>query len=322
MTGSFTVPILFLIYRQPEITSISFSQIKKLRPTRLFISADGPRADCLNDKSECEATRSIVNQIDWPCHVEKRFLPENVGLKIAVSSAINWFFSHVEEGIILEYDCFVELSFFAFCQELLLRYRYEHDVFSISAINLQNGIWRGDGDYYYSHLFGCWGWATWKRAWNHWSPTLPKYEQFTLTNQISNFVVSDKARRLITQSFNDVFYGKNTTTWAFCFEYAQMFQYGISIVPNHNLVSNIGFNRAGTHAKDPNHPLANMPVNPLTSYRAPTFKIPNIKADELQTLMCYRQTFLNEFRALLVSFLKKLLPWPLFRFIKHTFSNS
>ena len=78
---NFDVPILFLIYRQPEITRATFERIRQIKPSRLYIAADGPHRDRPSEKDECELTRRVIDQIDWPCEVEKRFLPENVGLK-------------------------------------------------------------------------------------------------------------------------------------------------------------------------------------------------------------------------------------------------
>lgn len=320
-TNFFDVPILFLIYRNPQVTLTTFEEIRKIRPSFLYIAADGPNLDKPLEVEECELTRQIVDLIDWDCEVKKRFLPKNVGLKKAVSGAIDWFFSNVDEGIILEYDCLAGSDFFLFCKTMLTRYRDENDVFSISGTNLQDGIWRGDGDYYYSHLFGCWGWATWKRAWQHWQPNLNCYDRFSSDNQINNFVLSKRARNACTKSLDDIYHGRNTTTWAFCFEYVQMCNYALCVVPNRNLVSNIGFSKDGTHAKDPNHPLANMPIESLTSFRAPTFRIVNIEADELQTLNAYPISMRLEIRIALGNIAKFILPKFVIQYIKRLRSN-
>jgi len=282
MTG-FNVPILFLIYRQPVVTKLAFDSIKKIKPNLLYIAADGPNQDRPSDEEECESTRSIINDIDWSCDVKKRFLPVNVGLKKAVSGAINWFFSEVNEGIILEYDCVATDSFFYFCEAMLTRYRNDDQVFCVTGDNFQNGKWRGDGDYYFSNLFGCWGWATWSRSWKHWKPDLPNYVLFKLENYIYSIVQTEKSRRYWISCFDSINNGMNSSTWAFCFLYAQLSRGSMCVVPNINLVSNIGFSNEGTHAKDINSPLAGIKSFELYSYKEPTFKLPCIKADELQT---------------------------------------
>ena len=304
----FDVPILFLIYRQPEITSATFERIRQMKPSRLYIGADGPRKNMPSEEEECELTRQVVDCIDWDCSVKKRFLPKNVGLKVAVSGAIDWFFSEVNEGIILEYDCLATPSFFYFCQAMLNRYRNDERVFCITGDNIQNGIWRGDGDYYFSNLFGCWGWATWKGSWSHWKPNLPNYERFRSENYIANVLLSEKSRKYWIEKFDDIHVGRNTTTWAFCFLYAQLSQGGLCVVPNRNLVSNIGFNKEGTHAKNPDHPLSNLQSYALNSYVAPAFKLPHIEADELLTRIASSVSIQKAVTNGFCQILKKILP--------------
>jgi hypothetical protein len=302
----FDVPILFLIYKNPKITKLTFNQIKKIKPTILFISADGPASD--KDREECKLTRKIIEEIDWPCKVEIKFHSTNLGLKKAVSSGISWFFSKVAEGIILEYDCFPNMDFFYFCQEMLKRYRRDNNIFSISGSNLQGGVWRGDGDYYYSHFFGCWGWATWRRSWRHWSPNLSRFEIFESQNLIRNILLDPKISNSYMRILSDVHSGRNKTTWSFCFEYAQICQGSLSVVPNRNLISNIGFGSHATHAKNVNHPIANIPTAPLQNFQKPSFKIADLEADTLQNKKAFYIPAKDFVVYKLISFVKYILP--------------
>ena len=93
------------------------------------------------------------------------FSKNNQGCKLGVSNAINWFFEHEREGIILEDDCIPHLDFFIFCQEMLETYRNDERIWSITGHNQQNNIQRGNGTYYFSKYPRSWGWATWKRSW-------------------------------------------------------------------------------------------------------------------------------------------------------------
>jgi len=315
----YEVPILFLIYKNPEVTHTTFEAIRKIQPKKLFIAADGPKKNAKNEAHECNLTRDIIKNIDWKCDVKTRFLKKNLGLKMAVSSAITWFFSHVDEGIILEYDCLPNDHFFKFCQAMLIRYRHDRDIFSISGSNFQNGLQRGDGDYYYSNFFGCWGWATWKRSWDLWQPNLPDYDIFVRENQINNFLLSNKTRRKYINELNNIVTGRNKTTWAFCFEYAQLRNSSLSIVPNKNLISNIGFNSYATHSKDSTHPLANLPSQNLTTFKKPTFKIANHLADEIQISLSFyknfRRKFIDNFKKIGVFF----IPLKILIYLKNKF---
>ena len=101
----FDTPILFLIFNRPDLTARVFDRIREVQPKYLYVAADGPRIDKPEDVEKCESARKVVlDQIDWPCELKTLFRQENLGCGIAVSQAINWFFEHVEQGIIIEDD--------------------------------------------------------------------------------------------------------------------------------------------------------------------------------------------------------------------------
>ena len=120
-----------------------------------------------DDVPACRETRLLAAQVDWPCEVKTLFRDANLGCRAAVSSAITWFFEHVEAGIILEDDCLPDLSFFPFCAELLEKYMHNDSVASISGDCFAPRRYRKGASYSFSKYQHIWGWATWKRAWKH-----------------------------------------------------------------------------------------------------------------------------------------------------------
>ena len=126
--------VLLIIFNRPKLTARVFEQIRKSRPAKLFIAADGPRDDIVDEKQLCEESRAVIGMIDWPCEIETRFQENNLGCKMHVSSAITWFFNNVEEGIILEDDCLPVPSFFLFCTKLLDKYKHEESIMHITVV--------------------------------------------------------------------------------------------------------------------------------------------------------------------------------------------
>ena len=119
----YNTPILFIIFNRPQETKIVFNQIKLIKPKKLFISSDGPRSEIQNEKKIVNDLRdSLIKEINWDCNIKTLFRENNLGCKHAVSSAISWFFSNEERGIILEDDCLPNSSFFLFCSEMLNKY--------------------------------------------------------------------------------------------------------------------------------------------------------------------------------------------------------
>lgn len=185
-TKPFNTPILFLIFNRPETTEKIFRRIREIQPRRLFISADGPRLNKLNEEKKCAESRKIANGVDWECEVKTHFSERNLGCRLGVSSGINWFFNNVQEGIILEDDCLPDTSFFYFCTALLEHFQNNERIMHIGGVNFQDGRTRGTGSYYFSKLSHIWGWATWKRAWNKYNVDIPHYPQLLKEKMLSS----------------------------------------------------------------------------------------------------------------------------------------
>ena len=123
-----------MVFNRPDTTKQVFETIRKARPAQLFVAADGPRENRPDEAEKCAEVRRIVdNGIDWDCKVHRLYRDKNLGCKIACSSAIDWFFEHVDEGIILEDDTLPHPTFFQFCEELLKRYRDDERIMLISG---------------------------------------------------------------------------------------------------------------------------------------------------------------------------------------------
>lgn len=238
-------PILFIIFNRVEPAARVFDAIRKVRPTKLFVAADGPRPECAEDIKNCALTRNLIAEIDWECDLKTLFRDTNLGCGLGVCSAVDWFFNQVEEGIILEDDCLPTASFFRFCEELLDRFRHDNRVMSISGNNFQAGKRRGDGDYYFSNYGLTWGWATWQRSWKYNDFNLVSFRDFKERNQMANVFPDKSVQKYWMSNLSDPEIIQKT--WDYQWYYSIWRQNGLSIVPNVNLVSNIGFGSDATH---------------------------------------------------------------------------
>jgi len=244
-------PVLFVIFNRPDTTKQVFYEIRKAKPKQLFIAADGPRKDHPEDTGLCQKTRAIVDQVDWDCQVSTLFRDENLGCKYAVSSAIDWFFSNVGEGIILEDDCVPDQSFFPFCEELLEKYRDDERIMMISGANFQFGKKKTEDSYYFSRYFHIWGWATWKRAWKLYDKEMKAWPEIRENGYLTNILSEKKLVRYWEVIFNSVYNG-SIITWDYQWVFSCWIQGGLSIIPNINMISNIGFDHRSTHTKGEN----------------------------------------------------------------------
>jgi hypothetical protein len=243
--------VLLIIFNRPETTSLVFEAIKQVQPPRLYIAADGPRNHVASDRTRCEEARQIISQVDWPCKVRTLFQDTNLNCGVAPSTAITWFFQHEREGIILEDDCLPSPSFFWYCEELLNRYRDDFRVMHIGGNNFLNG-WRHDRDYsyYFSRSGHIWGWATWRRAWEKYDFNMSWYSRLKKKEYFKGFFFNwfEKLYRL--RKFDATARDNQVTWWDYQWDFTRYIHSGLSIVPEVNLVRNIGFGETATHTRN------------------------------------------------------------------------
>jgi hypothetical protein len=254
--------VLFLVFNRPDTTSQVFEAIRKAKPPRLYVAADGPRPDREGEAKKVAKVREIATAVDWPCEVKTLFRDKNLGCKYAVSGAITWFFENEEQGIILEDDCLPHLDFFRFCEKLLLHYADDTRVSVITGNNFQDGCLRGEASYYFSKYNHCWGWATWRRAWRHYEGDLPFWSEWKSSLDWQKKKPDLVERRYWTAIFERV-YANQIDSWAYPWTASVWYHEGLTATPNVNLVSNIGFGPDSTHTASVDSPLAAMAMNPI-----------------------------------------------------------
>lgn len=258
-----TVPVLLIIFNRPHTTKLIFDAVKKVRPKSLYICADGPRPTVASDLHKCNDARAIIDYIDWDCELKTLFQDNNLGCKKAVSAGIDWFFKNVEEGIILEDDCLPEVSFFAFCEELLRKYRFDERVMQICGSNFIKDYRRSEYSYYYS-LFGpIWGWASWRRAWIHYDVNMKLWPEIKKDGVLNDICLNKDEVQFRYELYEKLYKGE-IDTWDYQWGFAKMINSGLSITPNVNLISNIGFGDDATHTSLPSSShFANMQTKPI-----------------------------------------------------------
>ncbi len=254
-----STPIVLILFKRPELTRKVLESISKVQPSRLYVIADGPREDRPDEKARCNEARAIIEEIDWDCEIFKNYSDKNLGCQQRIYSGLNWVFDHVESAIILEDDCLPHPSFFPFCEELLQMYKDDKRITAISGNNFQFGRKRTENSYYFSRYPHCWGWATWRRAWQHCDVNMTDWPIVRDQGLLNNILDSHAAIRYWRFKFQQTYTGK-IDTWDYPWLLACWLQGSLSILPQNNLVSNIGFISGGTHHSDDSTPFSEMPT--------------------------------------------------------------
>lgn len=271
-------PIAFLIFNRPDTTEKVFELIRQVQPTKLLVVADGPRTHLPGEVEKCANARKIIDRVDWHCEVLTNFSEKNLGCKRRISTGLDWVFSEVEEAIILEDDCLPALSFFSFCDALLEKYRHDDRIMMIGGSNFQSGQCRTSYSYYFSKHMFIWGWATWRRAWEYYDVDMKNWPEYKALDLIDSYCEDFLDKKYWVNRFDCTFDG-SINSWDYQWIYACWCQNGLSIVPNSNLISNIGFGVDATHTFDTNS-LASLPVTNISDIKHPPFVTSHRLADQ------------------------------------------
>lgn len=244
-----TTPVVFIIFNRPDTTRRVFDTIRQARPASLYVLADGPRNE--EEAVRTESARAITEAVDWPCTVTRLYSATNMGCRNRVISGLNTVFAAEPYAIILEDDCLPHPSFFGYCQALLHYYAHQPEVMHIGGNNFQAGRQVGDGSYYFSMYSHIWGWATWARAWQQYDAAAHEKKE-AIVQKITELSRCDAWQIQYWSGIADATARPDYTAWSYHWLFTLWLQGGKAIVPNRNLVQNIGFGADATHTKHSN----------------------------------------------------------------------
>ena len=281
-------PVAFLIYNRPDLAERVFAEIRMARPPVMLIVADGPRDE--EDREKCEKTRAVVENIDWPCEVERNYSAVNLGCRKRVSSGLDWVFNRAEEAIILEDDCLPHPTFFEFCDVLLDYYREDERVGHIGGTDYNRGSHRGSASYYFSRYTSIWGWATWRRAWKDYDVDMREWPELRHRQAHQEMFGFSEEAEHFEHVWDDIFSGE-IDTWDGQWLLACRRTGRLAIAPNGNLISNLGCRADASHTVDEMHPFAELG---LAGMSFPVIYSENFEPDDEADLDRARTEFLVE----------------------------
>ncbi len=264
--------MLFLVFNRPSETAKVFDSIRRARPSRLYVAADGPREGRPDEDERVAMVRKIATSVDWPCELKTLFRQKNLGCKYAVSDAITWFFDQEDQGIVLEDDCLPSQSFFWFCQEMLETRKDDDAVMAITGTNIRADI-DSKASYCFSKYPLMWGWASWASAWRKYDLNMSGWPELDQSSFLSGLEIG--GGRFIA-TWRNIFqrtYDGEIDTWDYQWIYSCWVNGGLTVAPSRNLITNIGFSDDATHTKN---------LHPILS---------NLKSDELIWPLVHRSEY-------------------------------
>ena len=278
-----SVPVALVIFNRPDTALAVFEEIRRQRPPRLFLIADGPRGKA--EAHLCDEVRRVVRNVDWQCEVHEDFSNVNLGCRRRVLSGVASAFEHCEEMIVLEDDTLPDPSFFPYCEELLKRYRDYAQVMQICGASHHLPWWSRRTDYVFLRGSGSpWGWATWKRAWRLIDPEMSQWPEMRETDVLADKWRDPRIANKQMAKFERAYSGR-VDAYEYAWLLTKLLHEGLSVVPTRNLVTNIGYDGRGTHTNTHQDKLglANRPVRRMRlPMRHPSKVARNIRVESAQ----------------------------------------
>lgn len=276
-----TVPILLITFNRPDYTQKVLESVRHYKPEQLFIFQDGVRIGNSDDIKRCALVREVIEKmVDWPCLIKKNYSSKNLGCGPGPASALEWYFEHVEEGIILEDDAVPHPDFFEYAAQLLKRYRENNDVRAIGSMNVDTQQW-GDGSYYFSMMNrNLCAWASWRRAWKDFDIRLFNISKFKLRRVLRQYGCDIIEREYWCDRLDEIHRdGVGGSSWDMQFFMSIWLNHGKGIIPNVNLTSNVGTVSDATHQLSHGNIIDNIPSKAILPLTHPSTELIQKEAD-------------------------------------------
>ncbi len=238
-------PIAIFAYRRPDhvrrlLASLASNPESADSPT--FIYCDGPRT--IRDEEAVEATRQVI-RTHAPAHAEIVEHHQNLGLSRSIIDGVSTLCDRFGRVIVLEDDLVLSPAVLGYFRAALECYAHDDRVMHVSAYVFP--VEKPLPETFFYRGTSCWGWATWARAWRHFSTNgLWLRREIVRRRLVPCFEVEGAYPYL--QMLDDQIMGRNDS-WAVRWHASVLLRDGLSLHPGRSLAANTGFDNSGEHCK-------------------------------------------------------------------------
>ena len=273
--------VILITFNRPEHTRRVLEVILAAMPKNLYVFQDGAREGNADDLAKCAEVRQVVEKLvkDTDVELHTNYSDRNLGCGAGPVTGISWFFSQVEMGIVMEDDCLPHPDFFGYCEELLERYKDDEKVRFINA-TLYDGRWQCDASYDFSHYMVTGAWAGWRRTWQGFDLDLKSMDAKAFRKHVLQLTDNRAEANWWYSVVKEIQQDENKKSyWDYQMQIHLFRNRALTIHPQRNLVSNIGFDGAGTHTLSNHDNRGNRKVFPILPLSHPAQQIVDKKRD-------------------------------------------
>ncbi len=243
-------PIVLFVYNRPIHTSNLLQSLRRCRlsdQSKLIVFADGPKDEASQtERKNINEVRKLVLSEKWCKEVQLIGKQHNVGLADSIVSGVTAVLNQYEKIIVLEDDLVLSPGFLDYLNNALNVFEEEEKIMHISAymFPVKNKL----PELFFMNMTSCWGWATWKRAWNHYNPSAEDLlQKLHESERLNEFTFNGRA-----PFYNHLLDNTNgkIKTWAIKWLTSVFLMEGFCLHPSPSLVRNEGNDGSGTHGSE------------------------------------------------------------------------
>ncbi|MGR6775457.1 hypothetical protein ACU6VG_06075 [Sphaerotilus sulfidivorans] len=240
MTG--VAPVVVFAYNRADhiyrlLLSLSENYLAEI--SKVFVYIDGPKRE--GDVAAVNNVFDVVNNFSEKFGEFNVYKSDhNRGLAKLIISGVGDIVNKYGRVIVLEDDLVLSKEFLVFMNKCLVEYENDERVMHISGYSypVNNDV---ADDVFFLRVPMCWGWATWRRAWQKFK----KDENIFLSKHERNYIDFDGMHNYSKQL--DLNISGKINTWFIYWYISCVRNSGLSVFPNKTLVRNGGFDASGTH---------------------------------------------------------------------------
>lgn len=237
-------PIVLFVYNRPWHTRQTVEALQKnhlAKQSDLIVFSDA--AKTAEVKQGVNEVRDYLKTITGFNSIKIIERQENFGLAKSIITGVTDIVKQYGKVIVLEDDIVTSPYFLNFMNDSLDMYHQENNVFGVTGYAYPIDT-SGLSDVFFLRDEGCWGWATWDRAWKFFEKDTDKLMK-TFDNSMIRSFNFDNTNDIWSQVILN--YEGKINTWA-VYWYATVFlNNGYFLHPKHSFVNNIGHDDSGVH---------------------------------------------------------------------------
>lgn len=302
-----SLSILLITFNRPEHTKRVLEAILAAQPQNLYVFQDGAREGNEGDEKKCAEVRRVVEEStkDTDVVLYTNYSERNLGCGAGPMTGIDWFFSQVEMGIVMEDDCLPHPDFFGYCEELLNRYKDDEKVRFINA-TLYDDRWQCEASYDFSRYMVTGAWAGWKRTWEGFDLDLHNMDAKAFRKHVlkltDNRAEANWWYSIVKEIQQDE---RKKSYWDYQMQIHLFRNSALTIHPQRNLISNIGFDGEGTHTLNNSDNRGDRPVFPILPLTHPSQQV----VDKARDARCWAKDRSKSWLRDEVNYLYQSLLW-------------